>query len=309
MTTERPGIAAPDAAPNADRVGIGIASILIAVIFFSVADATAKWLGQTYAPVQIVFLRYLFGLVPVAFFVWRDGGPGALKPRRPVAHGLRALLIFTALLMMFTGLRGMPLAEAISIAFTAPLFITALSGPVLGEPVSPRRWAAVVIGFIGALIIMRPGTAAFRFEALYIVASALCFAISALVTRRMARTETTVAMLAYTTLGAGIVSLPAMPFLWQPPAAGDLWLFVLIGTVGGMAAYFVILAYRHAPVAVVAPFEFTGLIWAALLGWIVWHERPEAIVWAGAGIIALSGLYTTYRETAAPRAPEKGCAR
>ena len=90
MTTERPGLAAPDAAPDADRVGIGIASILTAVFFFSIADATAKWLGQAYAPAQIVFLRYIFGLVPIALFVWRGGGPGALKTRRPFAHGLRA---------------------------------------------------------------------------------------------------------------------------------------------------------------------------------------------------------------------------
>ncbi len=104
MTTEPPGLAAP----ATDRIGIGIASILAAVFFFSVADATAKWLGQSYAPVQIVFLRYLFGLVPVAFFVWRGGGPGALKTRRPFAHGLRALLIFTALLSLFTVPRPFP---------------------------------------------------------------------------------------------------------------------------------------------------------------------------------------------------------
>jgi drug/metabolite transporter (DMT)-like permease len=301
MANEPPGLGAPDA----DRVGIGIASILAAVLFFSIADATAKWLGQTYAPAQIVFLRYLFGLVPVALFVWQSGGPRALATRRPFAHAARALLIFAALLMLFAGLRGLPLAEAISIAFTAPLFVTALSGPVLGETVRPRRWAAVGIGFIGALIIVRPGPAAFRFDALYILGSALCFALSALVTRRMARTETTVAMLAYTTLGAGIASVPLMPFVWRQPAAADLWLFLLIGMAGGTAAYFLIAAYRHAPAALVAPFDYTGLIWAALFGWLVWREQPEPIVWLGAAIIALSGLYMTYRETAADRETEK----
>ncbi len=297
MTSEPPGRTAPDA----DRVGIGIASCLFAVFFFSIADATAKWLGQSYAPIQIVFLRYVFGLIPVALFVWRSGGLRALKTRRPFAHGLRALLFFSALFMLFTGLRGLPLAEAISIAFTAPLFVTALSGPVLGEPVRPRRWAAVVIGLIGALIIVRPGTAAFQFDALYILASALCFSLAMLVTRRMAKTETNVAMLAYTTLGAGIASLPLMPFVWRQPAAGDVWLFALIGIVGGMAAYLLIAAYRNAPAAVVAPFDYTGLVWAALLGWIIWQERPEPLVWLGAAIIALSGLYITYRESVAAR--------
>ncbi len=297
MTSEPPGRTAPDA----DRVGIGIASSLFAVFCFSIADATAKWLGQSYAPIQIVFLRYVFGLIPVALLVWRSGGLRALKTRRPFAHGLRALLLFASLLALFTGLRGLPLAEAISIAFTAPLFVTALSGPVLGEPVRPRRWAAVVIGLIGVLIIVRPGTAAFQFDALYILTGALCFSLAMLVTRRMAKTETNVAMLAYTTLGAGIVSLPLMPFVWRQPAAGDVWLFVLIGMVGGTAAYLLIAAYRNAPAAVVAPFEYTALVWAALFGWIVWQERPEPLVWLGAAIIALSGLYITYRESAAAR--------
>lgn len=298
MTSEPPDRTAPDA----DRVGIGIASCLFAVFLFSIADATAKWLGQSYAPIQIVFLRYVFGLVPVALFVWRSGGLRALKTRRPFAHGLRALLLFTSLLALFTGLRGLPLAEAISIAFTAPLFVTALSGPVLGEPVRPRRWAAVVIGLIGALIIVRPGTAAFQFDALYILTGALCYSLAMLVTRRMAKTETNVAMLAYTTLGAGIVSLPLMPFVWrQPAAAGDVWLFGLIGMVGGTAAYLLIAAYRNAPAAVVAPFEYTALVWSVLFGWIVWQEQPEPLVWLGAAIIALSGLYITYRESAAAR--------
>ncbi len=290
-------------APDGDRVGLGIASILVAVFFFSIADATGKWLVQDYAPAQIVFLRYVFGLLPVAAFVWQSGGLWSLKSRRPFAHGLRALLIFTALLAFFSGLRAMPLAEAIAMAFSAPLFVTALSGPVLGETVGVRRWVAVIIGFVGALIVIRPGTAAFRFEALYILTAALCFAVAMLLTRRMARTETNVAMLAYTTLGAAIVSFPLMPFVWQPPADGDLWLFLLIGMVGGTAAYFVIAAYRHAPASVVAPFDYTALIWGALFGWILWQEQPEPIVWLGAAVITLSGLYVTHRETFSKRAP------
>ncbi len=287
------------ASAASDRVGVGIASGVVAVFFFSIADATAKWLGQDYAPAQIVFLRYVFGLLPVAVFVWRSGGTRSLRTGRPRAHALRALLIFGALLCFFTGLRHMPLAEAIAVAFTAPLFVTALSVPVLGEAVGPRRWAAVLVGFLGALIMLRPGTAAFRPEALLILTSSLFFALAMLLTRRMALTETNVAMLAYTTLGAGLASLPLMPFLWQAPAGGDLWLFFLIGMVGSMAAYFVIMAYRHAPAAVVAPFDYTALIWGALLGWFIWREQPEPLVWVGAALIALSGTYIARREAVA----------
>ncbi len=290
---------APGGAPAADRIGLGIASIMAAVFFFAISDALAKWLGQTYEPVQIVFLRYVFGMIPVALLVWHGGGLAVLRTRRPVMHGLRALVIFAALLLLFTGLRRLPLAEAISVAFTAPLFVTALSGPLLGEPVRPRRWAAVLVGFLGALVVIRPGTGGFQFASLIVLASALCFALSALLTRRMARTETSAALLTYTTLGAGLASLTIVPFVWQTPAPDDLWLFVAIGLIGGTAAYFVIQAYSNAPPAIVAPFDYTALIWAALIGWIVWQERPEPAVWLGAAIIAASGLYITHRETRA----------
>ena len=286
----------PGGVPAADRIGLGIASIAAAVFLFSIADALAKWLGQTYEPVQIVFLRYVFGLIPVALLVWHGGGLGALRTRRPVMHGLRALVIFAALLMLFTGLRRLPLAEAISVAFTAPLFVTALSGPLLGEPVQARHWAAVLVGFLGALIVIQPGTGAFQVESLFVVVAALCFALSALITRRMSRTETNVALLAYTTIGAGLASLPIMPFVWRAPAQDDLWLFLAIGLIGSTAAYFVIQAYRNAPPAIVAPFDYMALIWAALFGWIVWQDRPEPPVWLGAAIIAASGLYITQRE-------------
>ena len=294
------------AAARGDKIGVGIASILVAVFFFSIADAIAKWLGQDYEAAQIVFLRYLFGLIPVAVIVWLGGGGiAALRTRRPLAQGLRALLIFCALLSFFTGLRSLPLAEAIAMAFTAPLWVTALSVPVLRETVGPRRWAAVIVGFVGALIIIRPGTEAFRYEALYILVSALCFALAMLLTRRIAPTETNVAILAYTTLGAALASAPIMPFVWQAPAAEDLLLFLLIGLVGSTAAYFIIVAYRNAPAAVIAPFDYTALIWGSILGWVIWREQPDPLVWAGAIVIALAGIYITRREAAAGRAAAK----
>lgn len=281
---------------TAERAGLGIVCALLAVLCFSVADAAAKWLSASYAPLQIVFLRYLFGLLPVSLLLWHYGGLGALRTKRPLAHLLRALLIFSALLALFTGLKHLALAEAISVAFTAPLFIAMLAGPILGERVGPRRWAAIVVGFAGALVMIRPGTAAFQPEALYVLASALCFALSAVVTRRLARSENTIAMLTYTTLGAGACSLLFVPFVWQPPVPRDLWLFALIGLIGSTAAYFLILAYRNAQAAVVATFEYTALIWAALFGWLIWREQPEAPVWIGAAVIALAGLYVTRSE-------------
>ena len=154
------------------------------------------------------FFRHLFGFVPIAFLVWHGGGLWALRTEKLLAHVLRAGLLFTALLTFFTALRGLPLADAIAVGYTAPLFVTALAGPILGETVGPRRWVAVVVGFVGALIMVRPGTEAFQPEALLVLLSALSFALAMLLTRRMARTETSVAMVTYTSLFAGTACVP-----------------------------------------------------------------------------------------------------
>ena len=287
--------------PVDDRIGLGISGMVAAIALFAIADATVKWLAGSYSPFEIVFFRHLFGMIPIAVLVWRGGGVGALATRRPIAHALRAAFLFFALAALYVGLAHMPLAEAIAVAFTAPLFTTALSRPVLGEPVGPRRWAAVTVGFAGALVMIRPGTEAFRPEALLVLAAALCFASAALMTRHMARSETNVAILTYSTIGALLGSLPFLGAVWLTPSAGHLGLFALIGLLGGVGAYLVIVAYRHAPAAVVAPFEYTALVWAAIIGWLVWREQPDPAVWLGAGLIAVAGIYITHREAAAAR--------
>ncbi len=281
----------------AERIGTGIACLVTAAFCFTVTDTLAKWLGQDYAAVEILFFRYLFGLLPVAVLVWHGGGLAALRTRRPGVHALRAGLLFLALYLFFEALQHIPLADAIAAAFTAPLFITAQSGPDLGEAVGFRRWAAVVAGFIGALIMLRPGSAAFHPAVLLVLGSAFSFSLLVLLTRRMTRTETNAAMVAYSTLGAGLASLPFLAFVWRVPASEDMGLFALLGIVGGVSAYIVVVAYRNAPVAVLAPFEYTALIWGVLFGWLIWHEQPALPVWAGAALVCASGLYITRRES------------
>ncbi len=277
-------------------VGRGIACIVVAIFLLSICDAMAKWLGHAgYQAFQIVFFRYLFGLLPVAAFIWHNGLP-SLRSQRPLAHVLRAGLMFGALSSFFAGLRYLPLAEAVTITFTAPIFVTALSGPLLGESVGLRRWAAVLVGFAGALIVLRPGTEAFRPESLLVLGSALCFALAMLLTRWMARSETNTAMLAYSTLGAALASLPFLGFVWVPPAGDHLLVFLALGILGGIGANFMISAYRHAPASVIAPFDYTALIWTGLLGWMLFEDQPDALVWLGAAIICAAGLYITRRE-------------
>jgi drug/metabolite transporter (DMT)-like permease len=301
---------APPASPPvaADRIGVGIGSSVAAIFLFAIVDTTAKWLGQTYAPAQIVFFRHLFGLIPIAVLVWRSGGLSALRTRRPFAHALRGGLLFATVLLFFTALRGMPLAEVIAVSFTAPLFINALSGPLLGEAVGVRRWAAVVAGLVGALVMVRPGTTAFRPEALLVLASAFMFALAVLLTRRLTRSETNVAVVTYTTVIAGLIGLPFTILAWQAPGSSDLGLFAVVDIGGGSGAYLLVVAYRNAPVAVVAPFEYSKLIWGSVFGWMLWREAPEPAVWIGAAIVAVSGAYITRREMLLDRGAREAAA-
>jgi len=280
-----------------ERIGVGLIAMIAAVTIFSCMDAIGKWLGMAgYHPLQIVFLRYTLALVPVSIAV-AINGVASLKTKRPIAHLARGILMVFTLTMFFTGLRDMPLAEAISVAFTAPLFVTALSGPVLGERVGPSRWLAVIIGFIGMLIIVRPGSEAFQPHSLYVLISAVTFAIGMLFTRQLTRTESNMAIYTYTTVVAAFTAMLFQPFIWQTPQTEHLPLFMSMGLIGGFSSFLIIIAYRNAPAAVVAPFDYVALLWGALLGWYIWQEKPDALVWVGALIIVSSGLYITWRET------------
>ncbi len=281
-----------------DRIGLGIAAILIGMFAVSIMDALAKWLGEGYPIAELVFFRSLFALPPVFFILWQQGGGFAsLKPRWRLGHLLRAAFSLGAIFTVFTGLRYLQLAEALSIVFAAPLFVTALSVPILGERVGPRRWAAVAFGFVGVLVMTRPGAETFRPEALYILAAALCYALSMLVTRRLARSDTTPAIMLSGICVALVVSGLALPFGWRTPVGADFWLCVLLGLVGGTGMYFMTQAYRYAPAALIAPFDYTALLWGTLFGWLVWQELPGTNVWFGAAIVIASGLYIVHRET------------
>ena len=284
--------------PTPERVGIGLAAIVGAVFLGSVADASAKWFGtQGYAPTQVVFMRYLFGLIPMTVFLCHSG-LGALYTRRPGLHMFRALLGFGSIYFFFWGVTLMPLAEAMAISFTAPLFTTALSRLVLGEHVGIRRWSAVAVGFVGALVVIRPDIEAFRLEAALVIASAFVYALAMIMTRRMSRTETNVAIFTYTTIGAGLISTPFLLLSWHTPSLPHLALFSVFGVIEGCASFLLIIAYRNVVAAVAAPFDYTALVWGAIFGWILWGENPDATVWIGAGIIALAGIYIARRESA-----------
>jgi drug/metabolite transporter (DMT)-like permease len=274
----------------------GLAAMWTAVVLFSLADAIGKWGGgEGFAAPQIVFFRYLFGLLPLALVLWWNGWQ-AVRTRRPVAHAVRAVLMSSALALFFWGLKYVPLADAIAVAFTAPLFITALSVPMLGERVGVPRWLAVVVGFAGMLVIVRPGTDSFQPEMMVIVLSAFVFALGITYTRRLTRTETVAGMFTWTTVVSLAVFGPLAVLNWQVPEPNHLGGFAVLGLLGGGAHYLVAIAYRNAPAAVVAPQEYMALIWGAIIGWLVWGDVPSGWTWAGAAIVAAAGGYIALRE-------------
>ena len=286
---------------RSNRPGLGIAAVCLGVLCLASMDAVAKWLGESYSVVQIVFFRTLFALPPVALLAWVSGGFHLLRPVRLRVHLLRGAIGGATIVLFFTALRYLPLATVWTIAFSAPLIVTALSRPLLGEPVGVRRWAAVLLGFAGVLVVIRPGTAEFAWAMLLPLGGALSYALLLMTARRFAGTETAPAMVLFNMLVPLVVASAVTPAVWQPPV-GWAWAgFVAAGLLGGSAMIFLTLGYRLAPAAVVAPFDYTALIWSVALGWWIWGDWPTPATWAGAALIVAAGLYVAYRETRVSR--------
>lgn len=287
-----------------DRVLRGIGFALLAYLLFSFMDAIAKYLGEAgYSVMQLIFFRSLFGFLPVIPVVHADGGWATLRTRRPLLHLVRALAVMGAITTFFIGIRSMPLAEALTLAFTGPLFLTLLSIPLLGERVGPHRLGAVVVGFLGVVVAMQPGAETFRLEAFYLVGSGFCFALASVLTRRLGRTEGNGAIIFYSTLGQFLPSAILLYWGWTTPAAWEHWaLFLALGLIGGVALQCMTLGFRYAPASLVAPFEYTALLWGTLFGWAIWQEFPGDHVWWGAALLVASGLYIAWREALRARA-------
>jgi len=280
-----------------NQMTIGILAALGSYLFFSCMDALAKHLGETYAVVQIVFFRALFGFLPVFLVAIREKRQGWYRTRKPLYHLARGIFILISLMTFFLGLKYLPLAEAVAISFTAPLFMTALAGPVIGEKVGWRRWSAVIVGFLGVVVMTRPDVDNLQVEALYILISALTFAFVALMTRGLARAEPSSTIMLYSTCSQFFPTAVVVAFFWTAPNLGDLGLFLAMGLLGGTALFLLTIAYRYAEASLLAPLEYTALIWAVLLGWLGWNHLPLPSFWYGAAIVVGAGLFIAHRES------------
>ncbi|MBT8476530.1 MAG: DMT family transporter [Alphaproteobacteria bacterium] len=299
---------------------IGITLIVLVMVFLTINDTGVKWLSNDYPLHQIVFIRSSIGICITIVLLQFEGGWGKLRTARPGLHVIRALLLVLANILFFAGLATLPLAEATALFFIAPLCITLLSMPLLGAPVGPRRFFAVLVGFAGVVMMTRPVGGAADAPPLWAlalpVAAALCYALMQILTRKLGANSPASALsfyiqAAFILTGIGFflaagdgrfavgVENASLQFLfraWIVPPVGDWWILGGLGVIIGVMGYCLAQAYRLGEPSVIAPFEYVALPFAVLWGFLIWGDLPDA--WATAGIVMIvgSGVYVFVRE-------------
>jgi drug/metabolite transporter (DMT)-like permease len=273
-----------------------MATMCAGVLLLTISDALTKWLVARYGPFQIILVRNLTALpVVVALVVWTDGWTG-LRSARPMVHLWRGLLTLAAASTFILSLRTLPLAEAMALVAAAPLFIAALSAPLLGERVGAQRWAAIATGFAGVLMVTRPGAAAFQAASGLALAATAFYALVMLSAKWIDPRDSASTVMLYLTLAAVALSSFAVFIPWPEPQVLDAPLFLAAAVAGTLGITLITQAFRMAPAAVVAPFDYTALVWAGVLGWLVWGDVPDGLTLAGAAVIVASGLWLVFRE-------------
>ncbi|MEI7572336.1 MAG: DMT family transporter [Phenylobacterium sp.] len=290
--------ASPIERPVAQTPGLGILLRVLAMAFMAVLAAIVKACAERGVPVlEIIFFRNAFAFIPVLIYISRTSGLSILRTNRPGAHLTRSAAGLTGMICGFTAVSLLPLTQSTAISFSAPLFMTALSALVLKEPVSLQRGFAVAVGFVGVLIMVHPDPSQFvGVGVLFAIAAAIGAAGANIAIREISRTEPGPTIVFYFTLAGAMVGLASLPFGWVMPSPGVLGLLVAAGLIGGTGQLLLTEAIRRAPVAVVAPFDYTQLVWAGLIGFLVWGETPAMLTLIGAMVVAASSTYILWRE-------------
>jgi drug/metabolite transporter (DMT)-like permease len=279
-----------------DRPARGIALILVSAVFLSCSDVMAKYLASSLPAIEIASIRYFVFLLILLPAIVRKGPARALSSARPALQAFRALGLVGSSILFISSLRSLPIAEATATSFAAPLIITVLSIPILGESVGPRRWAATAVGLIGVLVIVRPGTSAFQLASLLPLLAALSWASAVVVTRRTSAADTALTTLSYSAIIGTLVLSALLPFVWVVPGWQALAFGVLIGCAATAGHWLIVLAFRYGDASVLAPFTYTQLVWSTALGVLVFGTLPDTWTLVGAGIIVASAIYTAHRE-------------
>ena len=271
--------------------------MLVSVALFALMDAGLKTLSAHYPPFQVAAMRGLSSLPLVLGWALASAGAGALLRVRWPLHLVRGVLGIVMMASFVYALKRLPLSTAYSIFFVAPLLITALSVPILGEHVGPRRWTAIAVGLLGVLVVLRPtGEGVLTLAGLAVLVAAFGFAVSAILVRVLARTDSTQAttfwLLALMALGAGLLAWPG----WVPLRGEHAAIIAGIGIAGALGQYTITEAFRSGEASLVAPLEYSALVWGVLLDLSLWGVLPDGLTWLGAAIIVGSGLYLIRRE-------------
>ncbi len=275
----------------------GIPLMLAAVAVFALMDASLKRLAAVYPPAEVSCVRGLASIPVMLLAVGWRGEWHRLRPVRWLPHLLRGVLAVGMLSLFVLSLKTLPLTETYAIFLCAPLIVTALSALLLDEPVGWHRWLAIGVGLLGVMIMLRPSPTHFvSLGAAAALGSALCYALGAIMIRTLARSESTLSIALSFMIAVGLVNGAAALPTWvalQPVH----WPWIgLIGITGAVAQLLLIQAFRAAPPSVVAPFEYTALLWGLLLDWLFWHSLPDVSTWIGGAFVTVSGLYVIYRE-------------
>jgi drug/metabolite transporter (DMT)-like permease len=267
------------------------------VLVFACLDATAKYLGTRMPTLQVVGVRCVAAFLLALSISNPLTRPGLLRTARPGVQAWRACMLLGSTVFNFMAFRYLQLDEAMAILFSTPFLVAILAGPMLGEWVGWRRWTAILVGFSGVLVVVRPGLSGFQWAALLSFGSAVCYSFYNITTRMLARTDSSETTLFYANLFGCLVMTPVLPFVWTtPPSWFDAVLMVAMGVLGAGGHFLLILAHRRAPASVLSPFIYTQIVWASTLGYLVFGNVPSHWTVTGAAIVIASGLYLFNRE-------------
>lgn len=275
----------------------GILYMLSGVFVLSIMDAIAKWLVEAdYSVFQILAIRGWIIITAFLIFHKYNGTLGSLKSSRLHHHALRAGIGFFAPFCFFTAIGEMPLADAVVIFFAAPFIMSALSFFLLKENVGVHRWSAMAVGFIGVIIVIRPSGDSFQTAALIALGGCIAYSLINIMTRWMSNTEPSHRFVFYFNLGTAVIGSCFLPFVWKDMPLADLGIVGILAAVAICGHLLLTRAFTSAPVSVVAPFEYTALLWSTIIGLLIWGDFPAEHIWLGAAIILASGLYMLHRE-------------
>jgi drug/metabolite transporter (DMT)-like permease len=289
------------------NIAKGILLKLASAVLFAIMSALVRWLGEGVPVGQVVFFRSLFAIVPVvAIYALRRELMAAVRTGRPIGHFGRGLISAGGMFLNFAALARLPLVDATAISFAGPLITVALAALVLKERVRIYRWSAVGIGFCGVIVMLAPyldlarlaggASSAETIGALLAISAAFCNAGSVIQTRRLTDSETTSAIVFYFSLFCAVAGLLTLPFAWHTPSVGELAALIAIGLIGGVSHILLTESYRLAPASLVAPFDYTAMLWAFVFGYALFGEVPAPLVFIGSVIVIAAGLFVIWRE-------------